>query len=445
MIHDDANHNESTEVLLTKAAHLEEIEADLQLARELQIALLPQQYPTFPRAVAPEESALRFYHRYIAAGALGGDFFSVLQLSDTTAGVFLCDVMGHGVRPAMVTAMLRSLVDELATEGEHPAHFLSCVNERLTAILRRSGTTIFASAFYMVIDASTGELRYANAGHPAPVHVQRESGVIELIADSDQPSGPALGVFEEATYPVLSCQLKARDVIILYTDGLVEAKGSDARVTVWGEEYGQQRLLSALKQRLGVPARQLLDEVIGECQRFSGDGSFEDDLCMLAMEVCRIGEIVPSVRDDVTGLFNRRYLDESLEREVHRAQRNGYPLGIITLSLDQLEQLSQQKRETSTLLLRRIGEFLNRHTRRSDIACHYDESHFVVVLPEASQENIERKATHFREMVQQISTEVASASAPRVSSAVAVFPDHGTTGNAVLRVATTILSNPVPS
>ncbi len=86
-------------------ARTAEMESDLEMAREVQQALLPQQYPSFPASAPPEESALRFCHLYHPSGAVGGDYFDVLPLSEDTVGVFLCDVMGHGMRAALVTAL----------------------------------------------------------------------------------------------------------------------------------------------------------------------------------------------------------------------------------------------------------------------------------------------------------------------------------------------------
>ena len=86
------------------------LEDDLKMARDIQQAILPQQYPTFPPGAAEDASLLRFCHRYHPTGQVGGDFFNVLALSDHQAGLFICDVMGHGVRSALVTAMVRGLV-----------------------------------------------------------------------------------------------------------------------------------------------------------------------------------------------------------------------------------------------------------------------------------------------------------------------------------------------
>jgi sigma-B regulation protein RsbU (phosphoserine phosphatase) len=88
------------------------LEDDLKMARDIQQAILPQQYPTFPPGVDEASSLLRFAHRYHPTGQVGGDFFNVLALSDSQAGLFICDVMGHGVRSALVTAMVRGLVED---------------------------------------------------------------------------------------------------------------------------------------------------------------------------------------------------------------------------------------------------------------------------------------------------------------------------------------------
>src|ERR1041385_8689520 len=81
-----------------------QLEADFDMAREIQQTFLPHQYPTFPHWAAPEQSALEFSHRYIPAAAVGGDFFDIFAINDTTAGIFICDVMGHGMRAPLITA-----------------------------------------------------------------------------------------------------------------------------------------------------------------------------------------------------------------------------------------------------------------------------------------------------------------------------------------------------
>src|SRR6516162_6629011 len=160
----------SREELRAKNALMQE---SLRTAREIQLTLLPQQYPVFPPNVPPENSAFQFLHRYEAAETVSGDFFTVSALSETEAGVFICDVTGHGVRAALVTAMIRALTEELKPFAHDPGFFLYKLNRDLCSILKNTGSPMLTTAFYAVADCRSGLLRYANAGHPNPLLVRR--------------------------------------------------------------------------------------------------------------------------------------------------------------------------------------------------------------------------------------------------------------------------------
>jgi sigma-B regulation protein RsbU (phosphoserine phosphatase) len=259
-----------------------QMEADLNMAREIQQAFLPQRYPTFPRDAIEPESALHFHHRYHPTGAVGGDFFDVLPISDTEAGVLICDVMGHGVRAALVTAMVRALADDLLPVAAEPAKFLTEINLRLLAILTQTRSPMFASAFYLVIDLARGELRYSSAGHPSPLLVRRSAGVVEPLRFPNSRPGPALGVFEESEYPLSRSALARHDLIVLYTDGLYEVEGAA------GEEYGPDRLLAAVRQRVDLLVEQLFDELLADIRQYAGKQGFVDDVCIVGAEVVRV-------------------------------------------------------------------------------------------------------------------------------------------------------------
>ncbi len=95
----------------------EQMETDLRMATELQQALMPSTYPTFPADAAAGATKLSFCHRYLAATLMGGDFFHIARLSDDTAAICICDVMGHGVRAALITAMMRAMIETHAVEA----------------------------------------------------------------------------------------------------------------------------------------------------------------------------------------------------------------------------------------------------------------------------------------------------------------------------------------
>ena len=229
-----------TQELQEKNAELEE---DLNLAREVQLAFLPQQFPTFPRNAPVAESALQFHAEYLPTTTLGGDFFHIIPISDTAAGVLICDVMGHGVRAALVTAVHRALVEELTPHAKDPGAFLSQMNHELFSILRRTRSPMFSSAFYLTVETETGELKYANAGHPRPLHIRRLRGDVSLLefAGHRRP-GPALGLFESSAYTTIRSSVAAGDVLLLFTDGLYEVEDA------CGDLYDQELLMKSVAQ-----------------------------------------------------------------------------------------------------------------------------------------------------------------------------------------------------
>lgn len=260
-----------------------QLEADFNMAREIQEIFLPHQYPTFPQWVAPEESALRFAHRYLPAAAVGGDFFDVFAITGTTAGMFICDVMGHGMRAALVTAIMRGLLEELMPVAADAGKFLTEINRSLHAILRRTREPFLATAFYLVADIESGELRFANAGHPSPIRVRSGNDHVELLKSWDPRHGPALGLFEKAVYPACRAPLAEHDRFLLFTDGLFEVDNIDH------EEYGIDRLLSCVRRGSWLSSPELLDAILADVRRFSRSREFDDDVCVVAMDVSRVG------------------------------------------------------------------------------------------------------------------------------------------------------------
>lgn len=260
--------------------HNEQLEADLAMAREVQQALLPQHYPVFPAGVEPGNSRLRFCHRWIPSHKVAGDFFAVFPVSATVAGVFLCDVMGHGVRAALITTLLRGLIREHQALAGDPGAFLCAVNAKLKALLERAGDLVFVTAAYLTVDATTGEVRLVNAGHPAPLLLRRSAGGVERCAAAEGP-GPALGLIPVFVYAATSHQLAAGDTLLLLTDGLFEVEGID------GEEFGQARVRKAAASRLALPTPQLLDGLLAEVKAYRPAGASEslpDDVCLVAVD-----------------------------------------------------------------------------------------------------------------------------------------------------------------
>ena len=264
------------EKLREKNAQLEE---DLETARELQNSLLPQQYPHFPSSASRETSALRFHHFFRSCSGVAGDFFHVYQISDSVAGIFISDVMGHGVRAALVAAMLRTLVEDSRAYAAQPGRFLRELNRGVSEILKHTHLPIFVSACYLVVDAARGEMHYASAGHPSPLWIRRSRRSVEPLPRPVSKFDPVLGIFADAEYQGFSCELCAGDTVLLFTDGLFEVEGLDSQF------FDQEGLLRCVRQRVDLGADELCEQLVEEVQQFAGAKEFTDDVCLIALEV----------------------------------------------------------------------------------------------------------------------------------------------------------------
>ena len=177
--------------------------------------------------------------------------------------------------------MIRALIEELKPLAMQPGEFLTKLNSDLFGLLKHSGTPLLTTAFYLVADGQTGRMLYANAGHPKPLHLRRGIGKVVTLANASGKGQPALGLIEKAAYQMSTTQLSAGDLVLLYTDGLVEAQNQKE------EFYDQELLLAAVQKRLQMPTGKLFDEILDELHEFSAGPQFADDVCMVGMELAR--------------------------------------------------------------------------------------------------------------------------------------------------------------
>ncbi|MBI4796192.1 MAG: GGDEF domain-containing protein, partial [Deltaproteobacteria bacterium] len=145
-----------------------------------------------------------------------------------------------------------------------------------------------------------------------------------------------------------------------------------------------------------------------------------------------------AIRDPLTGLFNRRYMEETLEREIFRVMRKDAPLGIIMLDVDSFKNHNDSLgHEAGDMLLQAMGSFLRSNIRREDVACRYGGDEFVLILPEASLEVTRQRAEKLRQEVQRFQVDYRGQplGSLTISVGVALFPTHGERGEAVLKAA----------
>lgn len=199
-------------------------------------------------------------------GSVGGDFCDIFEIDRNRVGILVGDVSGKGIGAAVLTSLLKNSIGAYAMDGAGPASALEKSNRIAAA---RTAAWIFATVFLAILDRSTGEMRYAGAGHP-PLLVRRHDDAIEQFPSG----GPILGAFETARFIEGSTVLEPGDTIILYTDGITEARRG-------AELYGGERLLEAIASGDSRP-RRLINGVVEDVTTFAR-GNLNDDAVMLAV------------------------------------------------------------------------------------------------------------------------------------------------------------------
>jgi phosphoserine phosphatase RsbU/P len=271
-------HKEAEEKLARYAEQLEQlnrqIQEDIAMADRFQKASLPHAYPRF--AKVGEARTVEFGHHYKAGGNIGGDFCSIRKLSESKTAILVCDVMGHGVRSALVTGIVRAISEALLPDEHDPGALLSRMNHQIYPMLRQGEDFVFVTACCVVLDVHTGMLQYASAGHPAPIRFS-EAGVADRLSVADASGQPAIPLFEETQYRTREVALSPGDTVFIYTDGLVEAENSDQL------EYGVERMLASFSMHAKDDLTSIFEALASDASAFSGRDAFDDDVCMAGL------------------------------------------------------------------------------------------------------------------------------------------------------------------
>jgi serine phosphatase RsbU (regulator of sigma subunit)/uncharacterized glyoxalase superfamily protein PhnB len=248
----------------------EKLESERRSAQELEIAKRVQAR-LFPQTL-PQYKTLDYWGCCIQARAVGGDYYDFLELGQERLGLIIGDTSGKGMGAALLMANLQANVrSQSAVALEQPHRFLQSVNR---LFFENATDGAYATFLFAAYDDQTRGLRYANCGQYAPM-LLRSDGSLERL-DS---TCTVLGLFEKWDCQVEERQLSAGDVLLFYTDGITEAFSES------GDEFGEERLLEALREHRSAPPRELVGRIIDEVRRFS-PGEQHDDLTLLAAR-CR--------------------------------------------------------------------------------------------------------------------------------------------------------------
>ena len=234
---------------------------EIDYARKIQLSMLPQG--------PPEVSWLELASASLPATEVGGDYYDYFRLSPSKLALVIGDVAGHGMASGLLLSGIRSCLYLLAEDLGAPVGVL----DRLNRMVRRTtDKRTYVTLLCAVLDRAEGTLTVAAAGHPPVLHYDPKTGQFDEMGEGALPLGTALdATFEETRRP-----LAAGDLLVFYTDGLVEARnGND-------QEYGDARLRRAVARAAGSrTAREIRDAVLGDLSNFKGDQEQADDITVL--------------------------------------------------------------------------------------------------------------------------------------------------------------------
>jgi serine phosphatase RsbU (regulator of sigma subunit) len=243
------------------------LEADRRAAHELEIAKQVQAR-LFPQTL-PEAQTLEYAGVCIQAREVGGDYYDFLSLGCNRLGLALADISGKGIAAALIMANLQAnLRTQSAIAWDEPERFLKSVN---SLFYENTAENAYASMFFGAYDDHARRLRYANCGHLCAL-LLRNNGALERL-DS---TCTVMGLFKDWECTLAECSLFAGDTLALYTDGITESFNDS------GEEFGEQRLIDALRQNSGSSPQNLLDTIVKEVRRFSGREQHDDITLIIA-------------------------------------------------------------------------------------------------------------------------------------------------------------------
>ncbi|MBD3161582.1 MAG: SpoIIE family protein phosphatase, partial [Candidatus Eisenbacteria bacterium] len=247
------------------------LEEELALARKIQQAFLPSR---FPADLPFEVHGLNLPSKYV-----GGDYFDFFPLPDGTYALAIADVSGKGVPAALLASMLQASLRTLLREGVSPGRIFERVNR---LVCESTAPDQFITALVGRLDPRRWTLTYCNAGHNYPFH-HRSGREVSLLAVSDL----LLGIDEGMTYQEHTLRLEAGDALLLYTDGVTEARDPG------GDEFGEERLGSLLVGLAHRSAEEGIREIREEVLRFTASTDLYDDMTLLLLRVPSTLEKVP--------------------------------------------------------------------------------------------------------------------------------------------------------
>ncbi|MGC1871823.1 MAG: SpoIIE family protein phosphatase [Acidobacteriaceae bacterium] len=253
--------------LANEATQRERIHREIEVAREVQERLFPQEFP------AIDGVSLAGHCR--PQQGVGGDYYDSFLLDDGRMGLAIGDVSGKGISAALLMASLRASLRGMTLDVPHD---LATMMEKVNRLVyEASATNRYATFFFATYNMQSRELIYVNAGHNAPFLIRRTGEIFHV--ERLEAGGPVIGLLPIAKYEEQRCVLQPGDLLLAYTDGISEA------MTEHEEEWGEDRMLAAAETLPDGGAQQVLEHLFAEADRFTGNAPQFDDMTLLVLKL----------------------------------------------------------------------------------------------------------------------------------------------------------------
>ena len=237
------------------------IEEQLQIAKDVQLSLLPN--------ADPQIAGYSFASVCIPTYEIGGDYFDYIPIDDNRIAIAIADVSGDGVPAALIMAAFRALLRYNAKLFSDPAKLIKLMNEQVSEFMRKRD---FISVFYGILDYKNHTFIYCNCGHNPGLHLNSQS--IKLI----EGGGPSLNLLKDAEFKTFELNLEKNDQILLYTDGVVEVFSKDKK------QFGLEKLIETFNSNSDKSPGEIIKQVISATKDFSSSDFYNDDFTLLVLK-----------------------------------------------------------------------------------------------------------------------------------------------------------------
>ena len=254
-----------TEALKTTIAEKEKIESELAVAREIQLQLLPGNFPA-----VPNRKEFDIYASLEPAREVGGDFYDFFFIDRNSLCIVIGDVSGKGVPAALFMAMTKTMIKATARLLVEPEYILADVNREIS---RNNPSLTFVTVFLGVLDLNNGNLTYTCAGHNPQLFIGRKGNTV-LLGDAQCP---AIGLDDAFQYRQATVQLRHKEGLLLYTDGVTEAQNDKNRL------FTQESLMNTVSLTAGVTPKERVTAILSRIREFTGSRPLDDDMTLLAL------------------------------------------------------------------------------------------------------------------------------------------------------------------